>query len=243
VKVLAPSLATVALLVGSASVQATPPVLLSAVAAASASAQSPPDGSAFATTDTVRFETPEAAAGDRAYVFALTPDRVEGWLSFGHEQVATVDLGWLATKLDHLGAFYWSACTTSVDSNGYETLAECTSPLSFSVRFRFATLTKATARARTRRVMRREFRDYWLAGYNRKVMCQRRSRIRQRCKVSVVVGDVLLWGKVTIYPKRERTWEMPYYRASIRTYNEYCHIVNERPLSECVTKRRRSGRV
>jgi hypothetical protein len=213
-----------------------------AVAGPPASAQTPPDGSAYATTDTVRFGHPEAAAGDRAYVFSLTPDRADGWLSTGPEPATRVDLGWLATKFDHLGAFYWSACTTTVDPEGMEALGECTAPLSFSVRFRFATLTKAIARATTRRVLRREFRDYWLPGYNRKVSCRRRSRIRQRCHVSVVVGDVLLWGKVTIYPRRERTWEVPYYRATVRIYNEYCHVVNERPLSECLTKRRRSGR-
>lgn len=213
------------------------------VIAAPASAQSPPDGSAFTTTDTVHFEHPEAAGGDRAYVFSLTPDRSDGWFTLGHERDETVDLGWLATKFEHLGAFYWSACTTSVDSNGYETLGECSAPLSFSVRFRFATLTRAAARGRTRSVMRRQFRDYWVSGYNRKVTCRRRSRIRQRCKVAVAVGDVLLRGTVTIYPKRERTWEVPYYRATIQIYNEYCHVVDHRPLSECLTKRRRSGRV
>jgi hypothetical protein len=72
--------------------------------AAPASAQSPPDGSAFTTTDTVHFEHPDAAAGDRAYVFSLTPDRSDGWFTFGHERDETVDLGWLATKFDHLGS-------------------------------------------------------------------------------------------------------------------------------------------
>lgn len=50
-----------------------------------------------------------------------------------------------------------------------------------------------------------------------------------------------LWGKVTIYPRRQRIWEVPSYRASIRIYNEYCHLVTERPLSECLTKVRRAG--
>lgn len=52
-----------------------------------------------------------------------------------------------------------------------------------------------------------------------------------------------LWGKVTIYPRRQRIWEVPSYRASIRIYNEYCHLVTERPLSECLTKVRRAGTV
>jgi hypothetical protein len=209
----------------------------------SALAQSPADGSAFKTTDTVRFEHPDAAGGDRNYVFALTPDRADGWLSTGPETAPKVDLGWVATKFDHLGRFYWSACTTVLNENDEEVLDECTSPLSFSVRFRFATLKTATARQHARAVMRHRFRSYWVAGYNRKVSCRRRSRIRQRCRVSAAVGDVVLRGTVWIYPKRKRTFELPYFRAVVKIVDEYCHAVRGEPLSACTTTRRRRGSV
>ena len=217
--------------------------VVSIVLAAPASAQSPPDGSAFTTTDTVRFAHPAAAGGDRSYFFSKSPDiETAGGFGFGQERATSVDLGWLAMKLDHLGAFYWSACTMSVDENGYETIAECTAPLTFSVRFRFATLSATTARARARAVMRRHS-DIWRAGYNREVDCKRLTRIRRRCSVSAVAGDTVMHAKVWLSPKRKRTYEVARFRAIVKTVDEYCYAVLGKPLSACTTTRRSRGPV
>ena len=66
---------------------------------------------------------------------------------------------------------------------------------------------------------------------------------RQRCKVSVIVGDVVVWGRVTVYLKRRGNYANDFYRARIHIYDEYCHLVNEQPLSECQRTRRPSGLV
>jgi hypothetical protein len=211
--------------------------------AATASGQSPPDGSTFTTTDTVRFEHPAAAAGDRAYFFSTSPDiATAGGFGFGQEKATSVDLGWLAEKFDHLGAFYWAACTMVVDENGYEQIADCTAPLSFSVRFRFATLTVSTAKAQARTVMRRKS-DIWRAGYGRRLKCHRLTRVRRRCSVSAIAGDVVVYGNVWLYPKRKRTYEVARFRVVLKIFDEYCYSVLGKPESECTRTRRSRGSV
>lgn len=117
--------------------------------------------------------------------------------------------------------------------------------LDLSVAFRLPTMTRAQARGDTRYVMSHKFRSYWRAGYRHRVSCSLVSRTRQRCKVSMIVGDLVLSGRVTVYMKRDgdHPWALDHYRAHITIYDEYCHLVNKRRLSDCTSTRRRSGLV
>jgi hypothetical protein len=50
------------------------------------------------------------------------------------------------------------------------------------------------------------------------------------------LGDALIHGRVVLWSKRPRgirTYDLTRYRATLRIYDEYCHLVNKRPLSEC----------
>jgi hypothetical protein len=59
------------------------------------------------------------------------------------------------------------------------------------------------------------------------------------------VGDIVVYGRVTVYLKRDgrHPWTLPHYRARVTIYNEYCHLVNERPFKECRKVRRPGGLV
>src|SRR5215204_827646 len=122
-------------------------------------------------------------------------------------------------------------------------IGQCSIARDFSVQFRLPDMSRAQARRDARYVMNHKFRSYWRGGYNRSVTCAPVTRTRQRCKVSVFVGDIIVSGRITVYEKRERSWARDYYHARINVYNEYCHLVNKRPLGECQTTRRRSGAV
>jgi hypothetical protein len=225
---------------------ATAALLLFVPFAGAATPVAPTSGSAFMTTDTVAFEAqpgPEESDSDYMFVFSVQPDfTASEWFAFGGEEhQVEVDLGWLAGKLDHIGNYWWALCPVTADSAVLTD--QCSPSATFSLRFRLPDLTKSQARTDARHVMNHEFRSYWRAGYNRKVSCRRITRTRQRCKVSVIVGDTVVWGRVTVYLKRRRNFPNDYYRARIRIYDEYCHLVNKRPLDDCTTTRRRSGPV
>jgi hypothetical protein len=222
-------------------------VLLFAPSAGAATPLAPASGSAFTTTDTVTFEAqpaPEESDADYMFVFSLSPDfTANEWFAFGgaEHRLDDVDLGWLAGKVDHVGTYWWALCSVAADSSVITD--QCSPSWTFSLRFRLPDLTKGQARADARYVMNHKFRSYWRGGYNRKVSCRRVTRTRQRCKVSVLVGDVSVWGRVTVYLKRRGNFPNDFYRARIQIYNEYCHLVNGRPFRECMRTRRLSGPV
>jgi hypothetical protein len=89
---------------------------------------SPPSGSNFTTTDVVTFKA-GAGADERDHVIlfspgtALNPARSFTFGNVGGEE--EVDLGWLAGKFDHLGAFAWATCPQEPD---YDVLVEQCSP-------------------------------------------------------------------------------------------------------------------
>lgn len=198
------------------------------------------------TTDTATFTAqPGPDEGDYAFVFAASEAAYDARYVFtfgpGGDELG-LDLGWLATKFDHVGTYWWGVCP--VTGPHLEIVgAGCSPPWTFSLRFRLDDLTRRQARTHVRYVMWRYFRSSWDAFSGRKVSCRRITRTRQRCHVSGFAGDTAMDGTVTVYLKRERSWSSPYFRARIRLVNEYCHAVTGRPLSECQTIRPKRGSV
>jgi hypothetical protein len=191
--------------------------------------------------------TADVGDDERDHVILFSPGSAfdaERWFTFGNVGgEEEVDLGWLAAKFDHLGAFSWVTCPQGPDHDVL--VDQCSPAWTFSVSFRLPTMRRGQARGDARYVMSHKFRSYWRAGYNRRVSCSPVSRTRQRCKVSVIVGDVVLWGRVSVYMKRDgkHPYALDHYRARVTIYDEYCHQVNKRPLRECTTIRRRDGLV
>jgi hypothetical protein len=217
-----------------------------AAPARAATPVAPASGRTFTTTDTVRFTAqPGPDDGDYAFVFAASEADYNARyvFSFGPDiDELELDLGWLATKFDHLGVFWWGVC--SVSGPDLEIVAGgCSPPSTFALRFRLDDLTATRARGDARYVMANHLRSFWRGFYGRKVSCRRMTRTRRRCHVSGFAGDTVLDGAVTIYLRRERSWSSSYYHARVRLVNEYCRVVNRRPLRECQTIRRKRGRV
>jgi len=221
-------------------------LLLPASSARAATPVAPASGSSFTTTDLVTFEAQAAPAetdDDYLFVFSVVPDfTANRWFALGGEnhELRRLDLGWLAGKLDHIGTYWWALCPVTADSQVLTD--QCSASATFSLRFRLPDLSRSEARSDVRYVMNHKFR-YWRGGYHRSVSCAAVTRTRQRCKVSAVAGDLVLWGRVTVYRKRTGNFANDFYRARVHIYDEYCHLVNKRPLSECQTTRRRSGPV
>lgn len=77
------------------------------------------------------------------------------------------------------------------------------------------------------------------AGYSQRIGCLRLSRLRLRCNVSWVLGDLVYWGKMTVRraPRRHhnpRHGEGVYVMAhtitgKIQMLNEYCQYVTYGP--------------
>jgi hypothetical protein len=149
--------------------------------------------------------TADVGDDERDHVILFSPGSAfdaERWFTFGNVGgEEEVDLGWLAAKFDHLGAFSWVTCPQGPDHDVL--VDQCSPAWTFSVSFRLPTMRRGQARGDARYVMSHKFRSYWRAGYNRRVSCSPVSRTRQRCKVSVIVGDVVLWGRVSVYMKRD----------------------------------------
>jgi hypothetical protein len=221
-------------------------VLLALVAPAGAAEPvAPAAGSRFTTTDTVIFEA-QPAPEERSYWFLFSTGadlaNSPGIAFPADSDEQELDLGWLAAKFDHTGRYWWSLCPAPADQEEL-VVSECSVPWSFSVRFRLPDLAPAEARTDAEEVMSRKFRSYWRDGYNQRVACRGKTRTRQRCNVSVVVGDVIVSGEVTVYLKRHRSWALPYFRSNVRILDEYCYLVNRRPLGECQETRRQQGAV
>jgi hypothetical protein len=222
-------------------------ILLRTASADAAEPLWPEPGAAYSTSDTVTFQAvPAEGEIDRDYwfVFSKIADfTANQWFALGGEEhELEVDIGWLATKFDHLGLYWWALCPVSGPDFDVDTTA-CSEASDFSVRFRLDTLTRARARSDVRWVMSHQFRDFWRGTSGRSVSCRRSTRTRQRCTVSAFAGDVGIEGTIRIRLRRNRTWSESYFRGRVTLTNEYCHVVNQRPLSECQTTRRRSGRV
>ena len=150
-------------------------------------------------------------------------------------------MGWLAPKFNHLGRFNWSIC--DYDETTYEIVGgTCSGLRSFYIRFRLSTLTAADARANARRAYKKLTRFSLPANG---VRCRRNSRTKRTCKVGTYLGDSVISGRVVLWNKRPRgvqTYDLTRYRATLRIYDEYCHLVRNRPLSECERPyKKRSG--
>ena len=66
------------------------------------------------------------------------------------------------------------------------------------------------------------------AAYARKVKCNKRiSRIRRRCKLEWIVGDLYFYGKGTIWETRGPDAAFWNYSYKVTRFNEYCAIVLE----------------
>ena len=203
----------------------------------------PPAGGSFDTTRVYQF-TVNHEAGDSPWAIVLSPDDGSGrGITFPSDEpdFVEVDMGWLASKYDHLGRFTWSIC--DYDRSAKDVVdATCSAPRPFYIRFRLSTLSSSQARSDARRVFKRMTRVS-LRGNG--VKCRRNSRTRQTCKVSTYIGDSVIYGRVVLWnqrPRGVRTYDLTRYRASLRIYDEYCHVVRKRPLSECDEPyKRRSG--
>lgn len=141
-------------------------------------------------------------------------------------------MGWLAGKYDHLGRFTWSICDYDEAANDV-VRGTCSAPRPFYIRFRLSTLTPSQAGLDARRVFRKMTR---VSLPSNGVRCRRNSRTRRTCKVSTYIGDWVIYGRVVLWnqrPRGVRTYDLTRYRSSLRIYDEYCHLVNKRPLSQC----------
>ena len=226
-------------------------LLVFTASASAASPATPAPGSAFTTTDTVTFVA-QSTPDESEYVFVFSKGAVfrkTQWFALGGEDDGDglgdeleLDLGWLATKFDHIGTYSWALCPVAGPDQTVMT-DQCSAPSTFSVRFRLPRLTSSAARSDARYVMQNKFRSYWRGFYGRSVSCARATRTRQRCKVSGFAGDAIVSGTMTIYLKRERSWSLPHFRARIRLIDDYCYSVEKKPLRDCQTVRKRSGRV
>jgi len=210
---------------------------LSALASPAAAANLPLEpsaGASFNTTDLPDF-TVEHEPDDPPWAIVLSPgDGSAGGISFPSDDrdFYEVDIGWLASKFNALGRYSWSICDydeaamTNVD-------ATCSPPRPFFVAFRLTTLTGSAARSDARRVYKKLTR-YALPANGAK--CRRLSRTKRTCKVGTYLGDSVIYGRVVLWSKRPRgvrTYDLTRYRATLRIYDEYCHLVDKRPLSEC----------
>ena len=160
---------------------------------------SPASGSAFTTIDEVAFRA-TAAPDEPAYWFffsagrVFNPNRYFSVPGDGDGSSVRLDLGFLATKFDHLGDFAWSVA--QVAGSDYEPASEnCSVAHRFSVSFRLAPLTRRAARSDTRWVMSHHFRPYWRGFSGRRVACRPVTRTRRWCRISGFAGDSVLTGR------------------------------------------------
>jgi hypothetical protein len=194
----------------------------------------PPSGATFNTTEFPDF-TVDYGPDDAPWAIVLSPGNGKpGGMIFPSEDpdYFEVDIGWLAAKFNALGRFTWSIC--DYDEAAVAVVeATCSPPRPFFITFRLTTLTASAARADARRVYKKLTRFALPANG---VKCHRNSRTKRTCRVGTYMGDAVIYGRVVLWNKRPRgvrTYDLTRYRASLRIYDEYCHLVNKRPLSEC----------
>lgn len=223
-------------------------LLLPAGTASAATPASPLSGSSFTTIDEIPFVA-DAVPGEPDFSFVFSAGETLNTTRYLalHGDVApdylNLDLGWLATKFDHIGAYSWALCPSSAPPDYTPDMSQCSPQAHFSIRFNLTPLWPADARAAARWVMNHRFRSHWRGLSGRKVSCRAVDGFEHRCRVSGFAGDSVLAGRITVYQRRVRTWSETYFRGRVRLINEYCHLVSKRPLSECQKVRRRSGRV
>lgn len=99
------------------------------------------------------------------------------------------------------------------------------------------TLTKSQAQYYTRKAIVRNFGSLFYAGGYRRI-CKRASRIRFRCAVSWFNGDFAFSGRVVIWldSRDGDTWWN--YAYGITRFDEYCALVQNRPVADCVKRYR-----
>ena len=126
-----------------------------AAPARAATPVAPASGSSFTTTDTATFTAqPAPDEGDYTFVVAATNQFYNAGYVFSagpDGDDLELDMGWLATKFDHLGTYWWGVCPVGPDLE--IVVAECSPPWTFSVRFRLADLPGWQARGDTHWVM------------------------------------------------------------------------------------------
>ena len=224
-------------------------------AAVAAQPLGPDDGRSFPSTETIKLLA-APAANESDIAFLLYPNATEArYFTFGPRSATgplveeSLDLSWLAAKFDRTGLFYWAVCPVALEDpvdpySDYDVLTDLCSPRrSFTVRFKHPLLTSRDARSYSRQVLRRHLRGAYDSGYGHHLRCKRMTTLQQRCRVDWVVGDAIFYGKIVVYRKRSGGSSGVFYRLSMRRYDEYCHLVNKRPLKECVRPIRRSGRI
>lgn len=199
----------------------------------------PEPGETFDTTETAEF-TVQRAPDDLRWVLVLAAGNGGQGGTAGfmfHPEDGTdvdwneVEIGWLAAKFAKLGQYSWWICDYDEDAQT-ATEGTCTAPRPFFVKFRLTTMHRADALSEASDVFK------GLAGeaLEPDVRCRRVSRTRQSCRVSGWAGDTSVYGRITVWRKRPpnvRTYDLVRYSAKLRIYNEYCHLVNKRPRSEC----------
>ena len=224
-------------------------------AAVAVQSVSPADGLSFSSTETIELVA-VPGPDDTDVAFVLYPDRTgSDYFTFGPHEVTgpqvieSLDLSWLAAKFSRTGRFYWATCPVAVEDpsdpySDYDVLAASCSPRrSFVIRFRHPQLTSRDARGYSRQILRQQLRSAYEAGYGHRLWCSRVTRIQQRCRVDWVVGDGIYYGKIMVYGKRSGGYSGVFYRLSMRIYDEYCHLVDRRPLKECERPIRRNGQI
>jgi hypothetical protein len=142
-----------------------------------------------------------------------------------------VEIGWLAAKFGKLGRYSWWVCDYDEDAQA-AIEGTCTAPRPFFVKFRLTTMHRADALSEATDV----FKGMAGEAFEPEVRCRRVSRTRQSCRASGWAGDTNVYGRITVWRKRPpnvRTYDLVRYRAKLRHYDEFCHLVNKRPRSAC----------
>jgi hypothetical protein len=87
---------------------------------------------------------------------------------------------------------------------------------------RTATFTLRELRRTAKAILRKRFKGAYKGGYARKHSCWKVTRLKGRCKVSWVVGDLSYKGRMTLWVV---SGDRVKYRYRIRQRNHYCIAV------------------
>jgi hypothetical protein len=95
------------------------------------------------------------------------------------------------------------------------------------------TLSAKTARYYSKVALRRNFKGGFYAGGFRADGCQRRSRVRVRCRVGWFQGDFTYDGHTVIWYTADETGVMWNYAYTITRVDTYCLQVLMKPIATC----------
>lgn len=94
---------------------------------------------------------------------------------------------------------------------------------------RLPQLTQRRAQAYLRTALTRKFKGSFAGGYAFKPHCARGSKYRFSCKPSWVIGDLVFYGKATIWLQWDKKWQAGWhYRYTMTRFDEYCGLVEHR---------------